>query len=194
MRLGIFGGSFNPVHIGHLLVAEDIHEQLKLDKIIFIPAYNPPHKRYLLPFRYRFEMLKLAIEDNPFFELSDIEAKRMGKSFTIDTLSELKKEYPKDELYLIMGTDQFAVLSSWKEPTRLFEMARVVVISRPGFAKRRFGRYNPIFVPVIRIDIAGRQIRRRIAQNRSVRYMLPERVFKYIMKYNLYQKEGGKNV
>jgi len=190
MRIGIFGGSFNPIHIGHLLVAQDILEQLKLDKILFIPAFDPPHKKNLLPFHHRYKMLKLAIENNPCFEISNIEAKRKGKSWTVDTLSELQKEYPFDQLYLIMGTDQFAILKNWKEPARLFQMAKVCVISRPGqkrIVKRRFGKDKPIFLEVTLIDIAAQRIRQRIAQNRPVRYMLPEKVFKYIMKHKLYQ-------
>ena len=194
MKIGVFGGSFNPVHIGHLLVAEDIIEQLKLDKILFIPAFDPPHKKFLLTFHYRWAMLKRAVDSNPLFELSNIEAKRGGKSFTIDTLSELKKEYPRDQLYFIMGTDQYAELSNWKNPAKLFQKANIVVIQRPGFPKRRFGTKKPIFLEVIQIDIAAAEIRKRIQQNRSVRYMLPEKVWQYIIRNKLYKKLRRKNV
>jgi nicotinate-nucleotide adenylyltransferase len=186
MKLGIFGGSFNPVHIGHLLVAEDIIEKLKLDKIIFIPAFRPPHKAQLLSFEQRWKMLKLAIEKNPVFERSSLEKKRGGKSFTIDTLRELKMKYPKDQLYFVMGTDQYAELSSWKEPNRLFGIAKIAVIQRPGFPKEKFGTQKPAFIEVIQIDIASAEIRNRIRQNRSVRYMLPEKVRQYIIKNRLY--------
>lgn len=188
MKIGVFGGSFNPVHIGHLLVAEDIIEQLKLDKILFIPAFDPPHKKYLLPFEQRRKMLERAIAKNPRFELSNIEKKRGGKSFTIDTLSELKKEYPNDYLYFIMGTDQYAELSTWKEPEQLFNLAKIVVIQRPGFLKKKFEAKKPIFINVIQIDIASAEIRKRIQQNRSVRYMLPEKVWQYIIRNRLYKK------
>jgi nicotinate-nucleotide adenylyltransferase len=188
MKIGVFGGSFNPVHIGHLLVAEDIIEQLKLDKMLFIPAFDPPHKKILLTFHHRWAMLKRAIDNNPLFALSNIEAKRGGKSFTIDTLSELKKEYPKDQLYFIMGTDQYAELSNWKNPAKLFQKSHIVVIQRPGFPKRRFGTKKPIFLEVIQIDIAAAEIRKRIQQNRSVRYMLPEKVWQYIIRNSLYNK------
>jgi len=186
MKIGVFGGSFNPVHIGHLLVAQDIMEKLRLDKIIFIPAFNPPHKKYLLPFEHRWQMLKRAIAENPCFELSDIEKKRGGKSFTIDTLTELKNEFPRDRLYFIMGTDQYAELASWREPKHLFNLAKIVVIQRPGFGQKKFEVKKPIFIKVIQIDIASADIRQRIRQKSSVRYMLPEKVWQYIISHRLY--------
>lgn len=194
MKIGVFGGSFNPVHIGHLLVAQDIIEQLKLDKMLFIPAFNPPHKKFLQSFRHRWAMLKQAVAKNPLFEVSNIEAKRGGKSFTTDTLSELKKEYPEDQLYLIMGTDQYAELRNWKNPAKLFQQAKIVVIQRPGFPQRRFGTKKPIFLKVIQIDIAAAEIRKRIQQSRSVRYMLPEKVRQYIIRYKLYKSLRRNNV
>lgn len=192
MKIGILGGSFNPVHIGHLLVAEDIIEKLRLDKVIFIPAYDPPHKKKLLDFSRRWQMLKLAIARNPLFEISDIEKQRSGKSFTIDTLRVLKKQYPKDKLFLIMGTDQFTELSTWKEPDKLFQLAKIIVMRRPGFELKKHtknfiakGR-TVAFLDVIQIDIASADIRNRIKNNFSVRYMLPEPVLHYIIRNRLY--------
>lgn len=187
MRIGIFGGSFNPIHLGHLLVAEDVTEQLKLDKMVFIPTFLPPHKKELLSYQHRCKMLKLAIHSNPLFELSNIEAERQSKSFTIDTLRELKKQFSQDQLFLIMGTDQFASLAHWKEPEKLFQLAKVVVIQRPNFPLRRFRSQKPIFLKVIQVDIASAEIRRRLRLNRSVRYLLPEKVWRYIIKNHLYQ-------
>ncbi len=191
-KIGIFGGSFNPVHLGHLLVAQDIFEKLKLDKMLFIPAFAPPHKRHLLSYQHRFKMLKLAIAGNPFFELSDIEAKRGGKSFTVDTLRELKKIYPNDQLYLIIGADQFRELSNWKEPKKLCQLAKIVVMSRPNCpipaAKNRLA--NTMTLKVIQIEIASKLIRKRISQGLSVRYMLPEKVWHYIIKNRLYQNSA----
>lgn len=192
MKIGILGGSFNPVHIGHLLVAEDIIEKLRLDKVIFIPAYDPPHKKKLLDFSRRWQMLKLAIARNPLFEISDIEKQRSGKSFTIDTLRVLKKQYPKDKLFFVMGTDQFAELSTWKEPDKLFQLAKIIVMRRPGFELKKHtknfiakGR-TVAFLDVIQIDIASADIRNRIKNNFSVRYMLPEPVLHYIIRNRLY--------
>ncbi len=191
-KIGIFGGSFNPVHLGHLLVAQDIFEKLKLDKMLFIPAFAPPHKRHLLSYQHRFKMLKLAIAGNPFFELSDIEAKRGGKSFTVDTLRELKKIYPNDQLYLIIGADQFRELSNWKEPKKLCQLAKIVVMSRPNCpipaTKNRLA--NTMTLKVIQIEIASKLIRKRISQGLSVRYMLPEKVWHYIIKNRLYQNSA----
>lgn len=187
MKFGIFGGSFNPVHLGHLLVSEDIREKLKLDKIIFIPSFDPPHKKNLLPFHQRYKMLKMAIENNRHLAISDIEKRRCGKSFTVDTLRELKKSYPRVQLYFVMGIDQYIELATWKEPEKLFRYARIVVISRPGFRAQKFKDQRPIFLDVIKIDIASAQIRKRIRQNLSVRYMLPESVWHYIIKNKLYQ-------
>lgn len=192
MKIGILGGSFNPVHIGHLLVAEDIIEKLILDKVIFIPAYDPPHKRKLLDFTQRWQMLKLAIDKNPLFELSDIEKQRSGKSFTIDTLRELRKQYPKDKLFFIMGNDQFAELSTWKEPEKLFQLAKIIVMRRPGYElikhpKKVFTKDKSVtLLDVIQIEIASAEIRHRIKNNLSVRYMLPEQVFHYIIRNKLY--------
>lgn len=192
MKIGILGGSFNPVHIGHLLVAEDIIEKLILDKVIFIPAYDPPHKRKLLDFTQRWQMLKLAIDKNPLFELSDIEKQRSGKSFTIDTLRELRKQYPKDKLFFIMGNDQFAELSTWKEPEKLFQLAKIIVMRRPGYElikhpKKVFTKDKSVtLLDVIQIEIASAEIRHRIKNNLSVRYMLPEPVFRYIIRNKLY--------
>jgi nicotinate-nucleotide adenylyltransferase len=192
MKIGILGGSFNPVHIGHLLVAEDIIEKLKLDKIIFIPAYDPPHKKNLLNFERRWQMLKMAIAKNPLFELSGIEKQRSGKSFTIDTLRELKKQYPKDKLFFIMGTDQFAELSTWKEPDKLFQLAEIIVMRRPGFELKKYPKRvaakekSVTLLDVIQIDIASAEIRYRIKNNLSIRYMLPEPVLHYIIRNRLY--------
>ncbi len=192
MKIGILGGSFNPVHIGHLLVAEDIIEKLSLDKVIFIPAYDPPHKTNLLDFTQRWQMLKLAIDKNPLFELTDIEKQRSGKSFTIDTLRVLKKQYPKDKLFLIMGTDQFAELSTWKEPDKLFLLAKIIVMRRPGFKLKKHSKKiaakekSVIKLDVIQINIASAEIRYRIKSNLSIRYMLPEPVLRYIIRNRLY--------
>lgn len=192
MKIGILGGSFNPVHIGHLLVAENISEKLKLEKVIFIPAFDPPHKKNLLDFTQRWQMLKLAIENIPLFELSDIEKQRSGKSYTIDTLRALKKQYPEDQLIFIMGTDQFAELSTWKEPDKLFQLARIIVMRRPHYElikhpKKVFTKDKSVtFLDVIQIDIASAEIRRRIKKNLSVRYMLPDKVLHYIIRNKLY--------
>lgn len=134
-RLGLFGGSFNPIHNGHLAVARKAHEILALDRTLFIPTGDPPHKRdgALAPAHHRYEMARLAIADTPGFELSDIEISRRGKSYSIDTVRELQRQYgPTTSLFFLIGLDAFLDLPSWREPDALLAACSFVVISRPG--------------------------------------------------------------
>lgn len=137
IRLGIFGGSFNPIHNGHLAVARQAHEILKLDRTIFIPTGDPPHKQNgaLAPAQHRYEMVRLAITGTPTFDLSDIEITRQGKSYSIDTVRELQRQYgPATDLFFLIGLDAFLDLPSWREPDALLAACSFVVISRPGQA------------------------------------------------------------
>lgn len=134
-RLGLFGGSFNPIHNGHLAIARKAHEILALDRTLFIPTGDPPHKqdRALAPAHHRYEMARLAIADTPGFELSDIEIARQGKSYSIDTVRELQRRYGSETLlYFLIGLDAFLDLASWREPDALLAACSFVVISRPG--------------------------------------------------------------
>ncbi|MEO0116107.1 MAG: nicotinate-nucleotide adenylyltransferase [candidate division WOR-3 bacterium] len=191
MRLGIFGGSFNPIHNGHLIVAEEVREKLRLDKVLFLLSFNPPHKRKVLPYEDRKAMLLLAIAGNPYFSLSEIERERGGKSWTVDTLKDLRKRYPQDRLFLIIGSDQFRELGSWKNPKELFKWAEVWVMRRPGAEidrrlRRRFPRVK--ILNVSQIDIRGRKIREKIRKGLSVRYLLPEKVYEYILEKGLFKE------
>ncbi len=190
MRIGVFGGTFSPPHIGHLIVAEEMREKLKLDKVLFIPAFSPPHKRRFVAYEHRREMVKIAIADNPHFSLSEIERERGGPSFTVDTLKELKRIYPKDKLFLIIGADQFSELTTWKNPEEIFQQAKVCVMERPGV---KFGRMRQKFpkaliLSVSQIGIRGKEIRRRIRRGISVRYLLPDKVYQYILANKLYKE------
>jgi nicotinate-nucleotide adenylyltransferase len=134
-RLGLLGGSFNPIHNGHLSIADQVRDRLHLDRVIFIPTGKPPHKQdeSLAPAQDRYEMVRLAIADNPSFTLSDIEIQRAGKSYSIDTIRELQRQHgPSTELYFLIGLDAFLDFPSWKEPQALLKACRFVVISRPG--------------------------------------------------------------
>ena len=134
MKVGVFGGTFNPIHYGHLRAAEEVREKLGFEKILFIPSGKPPLKtKDIAVAAHRFEMARLAILDNPFFEISDIETKRTGKSYTVKTIEELKKAYPSREFYLILGIDAFLDIPNWRHPERLIALANFVIISRPGF-------------------------------------------------------------
>lgn len=134
MRTGLLGGTFNPIHNGHLYVAEAVRKRVHLDRILFIPSGNPPHKKKeeIPPAEHRLEMTRLALLDRPGFELCDIEVKRPGKSYSVETVSELKRLYPDDRLFFILGTDAFIDLPTWREPERLLSLCDFVVVTRPG--------------------------------------------------------------
>ncbi|MCS7259015.1 MAG: nicotinate-nucleotide adenylyltransferase [candidate division WOR-3 bacterium] len=185
MKLGIFGGAFDPIHLGHLIIAEEVREILQLDKILFIPTYNPPHKKCVASYEDRCNMVKLAISDNSFFELCEIE-KNTVTSWTIDTLKNLKKIYPHDELYLIIGTDQYQALSSWKSPEELKNYARLVVIPRPGTVEAPKANNQVVYLTTSLIDIASKKIRDDLKNNRSVKYKVTDNVLEYIKQNKLY--------
>ncbi len=139
MKLGLLGGSFNPIHYGHLGIARHARESLPLDQVLFIPTGDPPHKRdgALAPAKDRYEMVRLAIAGDPTFTLSDIEVRRRGKSYSIDTVQELRQQYgPSTDLYFLIGLDAFLDFTSWREPQALLKACRFVVISRPGQSYR----------------------------------------------------------
>ena len=194
-RIGVFGGTFNPVHTAHLIMAEEVRQQVHLDKVLFIPSANPPHKNSvdIIDADKRLEMISLAIEGNSYFAASDIEIKsaQHSKSYTVDTLMALRMIY-KDEptkLYLIIGMDNLVELHTWKDPGKLFALAEVVVMNRPGFLiqdvhNEYSGRV--IFVPALNIDISSTDIRYRIKENRSIKYLVPEKVENFIKENKLY--------
>lgn len=189
MKIGILGGSFDPVHNGHLLVAQDIKEKLELDRILFMPAPRPPHKRCRAPFSVRREMLKRAIHGHPSFALSDIENLRPGTSYTVDTLARLKRRCPKDKLFLIIGADQFQELATWKEPKRLRRFASLIVMTRPG-SRTGKGILPARRIPVRQIGISSSEIRERVACGLSIRDMVPESVWRMISRKRLYELPG----
>ncbi len=196
-RIGIFGGTFNPVHTAHLIMAENVREQVHLDTVLFIPTAIPPHKdsNGLLDADTRLEMLKIAVEGNKHFEVSDIEIElsKKGKNYTVDTLMALREKHTAEEskLYLIIGMDQLIELDSWKDPGKLFFLSEVVVINRPGYlvtqVENEYGR-RVIYVPAPNIDISSTEIRHRINENKSIKYLVPEKVEKFIYENNLYKQ------
>ncbi|MBS4016584.1 MAG: nicotinate-nucleotide adenylyltransferase [Candidatus Latescibacteria bacterium] len=189
MKIGIFGGAFNPIHLGHLIAVEEMRQQLYLDKVLFVPTYKPPHKKTLTDYRHRRNMVKLAIKDNSLFELCEIEKEKQGVSWTVNTLKELHKQYPVDILYLIIGSDQYAVIRNWKEPENLVKYAKVVVMTRPGSKVPRQKQKSIIFVDISQIDIASTEIRNDMSSNKSIRYKVTEDVYEYIKKNKLYTME-----
>lgn len=187
MKIGILGGTFNPIHIGHLILAEEAREKLGLDKVIFVPAYLPPHKDNsdIATAGVRFTMIKLAIKGNRYFFVSDIEIKRDGKSYTIDTLKEFKKKYPRDELYFISGSDLLKYLDEWKDLSEIIRMVKFIVATRPGYPLEKIPSYIST-VAIRAVDISAFEVRRCIRENKSFRYLVPEPVFNYINKKRLY--------
>ena len=192
MKLGILGGAFNPVHIGHLIVAESVREQLKLDNVFFVPAGDPPHRTDVdrATAAARMEMAKLAVEGNTSFEASDIELKRPGRSYTIDTVSTFAAMYPRDEICLLIGSDNLAEFHTWKSPKEILAKCELIVFSRAGFPAPDAGNeYARVArrVAVPHMDISGSEIRRRVKMGRSIRYMVPKSVEEYIVHHGLYR-------
>ena len=188
MNIGILGGTFNPIHIGHLILAEEVREKLKLGRIIFVPTYLPPHKNNsdIAPAGERLAMIKLAIKGNKYFSVSDIEIKRNGQSYTIDTIKEFKKIYPKEELYFIIGSDLLKYLDDWKDLGEIIKMVSFIVATRPGYALEKIPSHIST-IPIRAVDISGFEIRKAIKENKSFRYLVPESVLKYILKKRFYR-------
>ena len=190
-RLGIFGGTFNPPHMGHLIISQRILALANLDKIIFIPSSISPHKRdaRLAPSDKRYQMTKLATEGNPKFEVSDIEIKRGGVSYTIDTLLAIRDLYPGTSLFLIIGIDNWVEFNSWKSPSEILAIADLLVMNRPGFKNTEISHIhdkNVKFIDVPNIEISGTMIRLDIKSGRSIKYLVPPSVEQYIAHYALY--------
>jgi nicotinate-nucleotide adenylyltransferase len=191
-RFGILGGTFDPVHSGHLILAEQLKEELKLQKVIFIPSANPPHKENhpVSSAKDRLKMVKLAIRDNPDFLISDIELKMEGKSYTINTLTRLVKLHKDSELFFLLGSDVIDELPTWKEPDKIFQKVKVVIALRPGFDRinpeNRFVKKS-FLIPINGLNISSTQIRERVRIGKSIRYLVPPGVEKYIQSKNLYR-------
>lgn len=200
MRLGLFGGSFDPVHFGHLLLAECCREQCRLDQVCFLPAAVPPHKqgRQLTPGKTRIEMLQLAIGGHDRFAISRYELDRGGVSYTVDTLRYYQSEDPEGELFLLMGADMLHDLPNWREAAAVCELAIPVVVRRPRVKEPDFSclprMASPERVDLIRlhqvempqIDFSSTEIRRRVSAGLSIRYQVPRAVEKYIQTHRLY--------
>lgn len=187
MKIGILGGTFNPIHYGHLILGEQVLGQLKLDKVIFVPDFVPPHKsgRGIIPARHRLKMIELAVNKNPHFAVSDIEIERKGKSYTVDTLREIKRVYPQAKLFFICGSDLVAEIPRWKDVDEIYRLAKFVLAKRPGFGKRLSGK-NFLKIDVAQVDISSSLIRELVKKNMSILYLTPDKVIKYIKKHRLY--------
>jgi nicotinate-nucleotide adenylyltransferase len=219
MKIGIYGGTFNPVHYGHLRTAEEVHERLCLDKILFIPSGKTPFdKPNLARASERFEMVEKAIMGNRHFDISDIETKARGRSYSVDTIKKLHRMSEGAEFFFILGIDAFLDLQAWKEPQQLLDMTSLVVMSRPGYlfndivsspfikgiTKRVLtdlergdimdysfdisGTQKGYLTNVTGLNISASRIRSLVIKGESIRYLLPDSVKSYIISHNLYKK------
>jgi nicotinate-nucleotide adenylyltransferase len=221
MRIGLLGGTFNPIHNGHLQIAQEVQKKLNLDSILFIPSNIPPHKadENIPSPQHRLEMTRLALQEIPHFKPCDIEIRRPGKSYTIQTISELRSLYPSDSLFFIIGMDAFYEIPTWKEADRLLTLCHFVIVSRPGHPFSRYSDFGPLrgidptalasldrqerslytfsigpdaalhFVTVAPNFISASEIRKKISAQKEAKNLLPEPVESYIIKNNLYRKQ-----
>jgi nicotinate-nucleotide adenylyltransferase len=195
--IGVMGGTFDPIHVGHLAIGEEAREALALDTVLFVPAGQPPHKPAgsVTSVEHRLAMVELAIADNPAFELSRIEIERPGPSYTVDTVEALVRD--ADDLVLILSAETFSELPSWHEPERLFEAARMAVVPREGYpapdpawlAAAFPGREDRVtYLEGPRLGLSSTAIRARVAAGRSIRYLVPDMVGAYIADKQLYRR------
>ncbi len=198
MRVGILGGTFDPIHYGHLVAGEEARCALGLERVLFVPSARPPHKLEfpVSPAEVRSEMVRLAIADNPAFELSTVELERSGYSYTVDTVAELQERLgPKAKLFFILGEDALADLPTWHEPEKLLELCQLIAVNRPGyhsFSLRLLERQLPGVdrrvhqVRIPELAIWSTELRARVASGLPIRYLVPDAVHDYIYKQGLY--------
>ncbi|MCL6472028.1 MAG: nicotinate-nucleotide adenylyltransferase [Firmicutes bacterium] len=198
-RIGIMGGTFNPIHYGHLVTAEEALYQFKLDKVVFMPAGQPPHKRdkEILSPEDRYLLTVIATASNPDFEVSRLEIERVGPSYTVDTLLELHEVYgPETDMFFITGADAVWEILTWKDAEKLVELTEFIAATRPGYSLEKFkklhvlpegehrvkGKPRVSIMEIPALAISSTDIRRRVRENRPIRYLVPEGVASYIQK------------
>ncbi len=214
MRIGILGGTFNPIHLAHLRSAEEVRQAQQLERVLFIPSANPPHKRNsdVAPAAHRLAMVRAAIRGNPRFAVSSIELRRSGQSYSVDTLDALRRRQPRARFAFILGLDAFREIGSWHDYRRLFSLCDVIVTSRPDFDPRQLEREIPVaalsefcyqpeanvlehrsghrvtFQPISALSISATQIRTLVRNRGSIRYLVPLAVERYIARHRLYTR------
>lgn len=204
--LGLMGGTFDPIHYGHLISAEISRCEFGLDRVVFIPAARPPHKEVetVLDAGHRLQMVKMAIASNPNFEISTLEQERQGPSYTIDTVEYYLKRFPDAELYFIMGMDSLLMFNTWRDYERLAGLCRFIVVTRPGYIMEA-GNPALTSLPLVLwenmksleipgMDISSSDIRQRVRQQRPIKYMLPPQVEEYVLAQGLYREEENTSV
>jgi len=201
-NLGIIGGTFNPIHYGHLIAAEFTREAFALDRILFVPSARPPHKDpgEILDSRHRLAMAEIAVRDNPFFSVSTLEIDRQGLSYSVETVDSIRDLHPGANLFFILGIDAFMLMNTWKDTERLAELCSMIVVTRPGYeldpADDCFAgvpllmwqKMEVIAIPGF--EISSSAIRERVAQGKTIRYLLPSGVEDYINTNQLYRDDA----
>jgi nicotinate-nucleotide adenylyltransferase len=192
-RLGLMGGTFDPIHHGHLLAAEEARCALTLEQVLFMPAGRPWQKQddAVTPGEQRLEMAQLAVDDNPFFEVSRVELERDGPTYTIDTLRAMRERQPDDDLYFITGADAISQILTWKRPEEALELATFVAVTRPGHELDELHSLGSperiVLLEIPALAISSTDIRRRVAEGRPIRYLVPDAVAGYIADHGLYK-------
>ena len=188
-KIGLMGGTFNPPHLGHLLAAEQVYEALDLDNIHFMPTAKPGHAtgKETIDASYRVDMVDYAIEDNPHFSLNLTEVNRGGRTYTIDTIKELKEASPETDYYFIIGEDSVMDLADWKDIDELLDLVQFVGVKRPGYQAEV--DFPIIWVDTPELDISSSDIRQRVSEGQSIKYLTPDRVRDYIEDKGLYKGE-----
>ncbi|QGU00028.1 Nicotinate-nucleotide adenylyltransferase [Candidatus Syntrophocurvum alkaliphilum] len=201
--IGILGGTFDPIHFGHLIAGEYARHEFDLDRIIFIPSARPPHKDNVnvLDSNHRYNMVKLATQENMFFEVSTLEMERQGYSYTVDTVKYFATRYEEAEIYFIMGVDALLFINTWKNLDELIAMCKFIIVTRPGYELNQNDQcFNNLpsnfwesieFLEIPGMDISSTDIRDRVQQNKTIKYLLPRLVEEYIKKHNLYKGQNG---
>lgn len=194
-RIGVLGGSFDPPHVGHLALAEWARVQLGLARVLFVPAFDPPHKSRasLTEAKHRLAMTRQAVRGNPAFEVRDLEVRRKGTSYTIDTLRELTAEFGRTPLVLLMGADMFATFGSWHEPEAILARAQLAVLLRPGSKRPRAGRWRHTgrgvtFLDNPGLEVSSTTLRARARAGLSMRYLVPDAVERHLEMHALYRR------
>lgn len=199
-KIALLGGTFDPVHIGHLNMAEWVHQELKLDRCLLIPAARPPHKRHqITETKHRLKMLELATDNNPQLELSTIELKRSGPSYTLYTLQDFAQTYPEAKMWWVIGMDSLLALHTWHRYQEFPEYARLAVLPRPGEEVQNIEDYLQTHLPMFtksvdyismpRLDISSSQVRTRLKAGKTCRYLLHQDVWQYIVEQGLYRSQ-----
>lgn len=186
-RIGILGGTFNPPHLGHLMMAQQVGTQLELDEVWFMPTAKPPHApgKTTIAASHRLKMVELAIADNPLFKLQSYEVNRGGKNYSVDTLRHFKENYPETDFYFIMGADSVKDLPTWHKTDELLQLVQIVGVNRPGFMVEQ-DKYPILWVDSPLVDLSSTEIRLRVYLDQSIRYQVPAVVEAYIQRQGLY--------